>query len=613
MSSDVEAKPAALGDERAVRLADALRREQRISRALREVGTALGTTLDLDDLLELILGKVTELLEADRATLYLLDETKDELVSRIVVGGEGRSIRMKLGHGIAGLVAVSGETIRVADAYRDSRFEKEWDLLTGYRTTSMLAAPLRNHLGRTIGVLQVLNKRVPTGFTPDDEAIASALSTQAAVAIDNSRLVLSLIQKNRQLIDTKEQLERKFRELSLLFELERATARATSIEMLVRVALEQAAGAGDSRGALLRLSNDETGDLVDYLYDRDDPGELARHPAKSGEGVLGRAMAENEPILLTGPALGPKASEPLPFNPTSALALALEGEGGAALGAIGVFSTGDDRLLGDTDVGLLRLVAANVSTAVRLFNASRARERSERLTAIGRLLSQVIHDFKSPMTVISGYVQLMADAEDRAQRQEFSELVLKQFDVLTGMQREVLEFARGDRALFVRRVFMRKFFGELEKQLRIEASQPGNASIELKMTVDSKLTARFDEARVARALHNLARNAIEAMRDKGGVLSIAAEMRGTDLCIGVSDTGPGIPKEVEGRLFQSFVTAGKKGGTGLGLAIVKKIAEEHGGRVELESSEAGARFTLVLPQEKQGRPPKTGDPSHGTA
>jgi signal transduction histidine kinase len=613
MPSDVEPKTTALGDERAGRLADALRREQRISRALRDVGTALGTTLDLDDLLELILGKVTELLEADRATLYLLDETKDELVSRLVVGGEVRSIRMKLGHGIAGLVAVSGETIRVADAYRDSRFEREWDLLTGYRTTSMLATPLRNHLGRTIGVLQVLNKRAATGFTADDEAIASALSTQAAVAIDNSRLVLSLIQKNRQLIDTKEQLERKFRELSLLFELERATARATSIEALVRVALEQAAGAGDSRGALLRLANDETGDLVDYLYDRDEPGVLARHPAKSGEGVLGRAMREREPILLAGSALSAKASEPLPFSPTSALALALEGEEGAALGAIGVFSTGDDRLLGDTDVGLLRLVAANVSTAVRLFDASRARERSERLTAIGRLLSQVIHDFKSPMTVISGYVQLMADTEDRAQRQEYSELILKQFDVLTGMQREVLEFARGDRALFVRRVFMRKFFGELEKQLRIEVSQPGSASIELKMTVDSKLTARFDEARVARALHNLARNAIEAMRDEGGVLSIGAEMRGTDLCVVVSDTGPGIPQEIEGRLFQSFVTAGKEGGTGLGLAIVRKIAEEHGGRVDLESSKNGARFTLVLPQQKQERSPKTGDSSHGTA
>jgi signal transduction histidine kinase len=118
------------------------------------------------------------------------------------------------------------------------------------------------------------------------------------------------------------------------------------------------------------------------------------------------------------------------------------------------------------------------------------------------------------MTVISGYVQLMADAEDPAQRQEFSELILKQFDVLTAMQREVLEFARGDRALFVRRVYLKKFFAELEKQLRIEVGHSGGAPIELKAQVDSKLTARFDEARVARALHNLARNAIEAMGDR---------------------------------------------------------------------------------------------------
>ena len=131
MSSEVEPKAAVLGDERTARLSDALRHEQRVSRALREVGTALGTTLDLDDLLELILGKITELLEADRATLYLLDEAKGELVSRIVVGGEVRSIRVKVGHGIAGLVADSGESIRVDDAYRDPRFEKEWDLLTG--------------------------------------------------------------------------------------------------------------------------------------------------------------------------------------------------------------------------------------------------------------------------------------------------------------------------------------------------------------------------------------------------------------------------------------------------------------------------------------------------
>lgn len=563
------------------------------------MGTALGSTLDLDDLLELILDKLTELVEADRATLYLLDEAKGELVSRVVAGGEVRSIRMKLGHGVAGQVAESGEPIRIEDAYRDPRFEREWDLLTGYKTTSMLVAPLKNHVGRTIGVLQVLNKLGAGGFTSEDEALVGALGTQAAVALDNSRLVLSLIQKNKQLVDTKEQLERKFRELSLLFELERATARATSIDELARATLEHITRACDARAGALLLADEETGDLVERVFDRERPEALQRRPAKSGEGFLGAAMESSAPLLLDRVEGDARAEPGLGFPVTSVLGVALEGESGP-LGAMGVFTAAGEQALTESDVGLLRLVAANVSTAVRLFNASRARELGERLTSIGRLLSQVIHDFKTPMTVISGYVQLMADADDRATRGEYSELILEQFDVLGAMQREVLEFARGETKIFVRRVFLKKFFADLERQLRLEI---GGAPIELVIAVDSKLVARFDEGRVARAVHNLARNAIEAMLDKGGRLTIAAELREEGLVLTIADTGPGIPKEIEDRLFQSFVTLGKRGGTGLGLAIVKKIVEEHGGSILVSSSSAGARFELVIPQPSR-------DPNH---
>ena len=86
------------------------------------------------------------------------------------------------------------------------------------------------------------------------------------------------------------------------------------------------------------------------------------------------------------------------------------------------------------------------------------------------------------------------------------------------------------------------------------------------------------------------------MGEAGGVLTIGARMDGPDLLISVSDTGPGIPKAIEGQLFQSFVTMGKAGGTGLGLAIVKKIVEEHRGSVSVRSSSAGATFELRLPQ-----------------
>jgi signal transduction histidine kinase len=70
-----------------------------------------------------------------------------------------------------------------------------------------------------------------------------------------------------------------------------------------------------------------------------------------------------------------------------------------------------------------------------------------------------------------------------------------------------------------------------------------------------------------------------------------------DLVIEVADTGPGVPKEIEGKLFESFVSAGKKGGTGLGLAIVKKIAHEHGGSVTVDSTSQGTTFTMILPQD----------------
>jgi signal transduction histidine kinase/putative methionine-R-sulfoxide reductase with GAF domain len=576
----------------------ALRHEERVSQALREVGIALGTTFDLDDLLELILGKLTELVEADRATLYLLDEANDELVSRMVVGEQVRSIRMKVGHGIAGLVAQAGRPLRVRDAYSDPRFERDWDVLTGYRTSSILAAPLKNHVGRTIGVIQILNKRDAVEFSTEDEAILSALSTQAAVAIDNSRLFLSLIQKNKQLLDTKGELERRLRDLSLLFELERATGRATSLEELAQALLGLSAKATEARGAALLVAEEESGDLVEYVLDAEAPGTLTRIGVKAGEGLLAAAMSRGEVLHVTPEARSPywheRVEGSLPFPVDAALVLPLEGDG-APLGAVALFGSAGSRAFTGEDESLMQLVGANVSTAVRLFFASQARERGERLTSIGRLLSQVIHDFKTPMTVISGYVQLMAVADDAKKRDEYSEEVLKQFDVLTGMQREVLEFARGERTLFVRRVYLHKFFGDLRRQIELELT---GIPIQLELDVDTKVVARFDESRVARAVHNLARNAIEAM-DKGGVLTLRGKMDGKDLLIAVSDSGPGIPPAIEHRLFQSFVTLGKEGGTGLGLAIVKKIVEEHGGTVSVKSSPKGATFELRLPQSAQ--------------
>src|SRR5579859_4608379 len=247
-------------ESRIEELEAALERESRIAKALREVGLALGTTLDLDQLLELILAKLTDALEADRATLYLLDEAKDELVSRIVQGEEVRSIRLKVGHGIAGHVARTGKSLHVKDAYKDSRFNPEWDMLSGYRTRSILAAPMKNHLGRTIGVVQVLNKK-KGNFTDVDQVILAALATQAAISIDNSRLFLSVTQKNIQLLDTKEQLKQRVRDLKLLFDLESAMGRADSLDELFNAVLGEAMRSCGARQGAVML-REESGTLT---------------------------------------------------------------------------------------------------------------------------------------------------------------------------------------------------------------------------------------------------------------------------------------------------------------------------------------------------------------
>jgi signal transduction histidine kinase/putative methionine-R-sulfoxide reductase with GAF domain len=587
-----------------------LERSEKTVRALRDVGLALGSTLDLDQLLELILGKITELLEADRATLYLLDEQRKMLLSRVIIGGEVRSIELPVGEGIAGHVAKHGKIARVKDAYRDKRFQRTWDELTGYRTRSILAAPMRNHVGRTIGVVQVLNKHDGKGeFSQHDEELLSALATQAAVSIDNSRLFLSVIQKNMQLVETKEQLEHRVADLALLFELETSMSGASSMEELSRAVISEASKACGARAGGLLIDEGEAGVFLYFVESitasqKGRDVEVKRLPVKRGEGLLGWSMIHKEAIH-TGPKdppIGPIAEAALArVHPSleleveSAIVVPLEGEEEVPVGALGLYNAKSTHGFTQDDRSLLRLVSANASTAVRLFRSRTEREKSERLTAIGRLLSGVMHDMRTPLTVISGYVQLMATAHDPQLRAEHARLILKQFDAISAMQRELLEFARGERSILVRRVYLTKFFGDLEKQLELELA---GRTVSLVMELDDRGTARFDETKMTRVVHNLVRNAVEAMEPvSGGKVVLRAFRQGNDFVLSVSDTGRGIPHEVRDRLFQSFVTSGKRGGTGLGLAIVKKIVDEHSGSIEVDSSSKGTTFTIRIPQE----------------
>ena len=147
----------------------------------------LAGELNLDLLLSRLMHATTELLNADRSTLFLYDKKTNELFSRVAEGLEIREIRIPTDTGIAGAVFHSRHTENITDPYADPRFNKEVDRRTGYHTETILAMPIVNKAGNCIGVTQVLNKRGGR-FTAKDEARLGAFTAQIAIALENAKL-----------------------------------------------------------------------------------------------------------------------------------------------------------------------------------------------------------------------------------------------------------------------------------------------------------------------------------------------------------------------------------------------------------------------------------------
>ena len=121
------------------------------------------------------------------------------------------------------------------------------------------------------------------------------------------------------------------------------------------------------------------------------------------------------------------------------------------------------------------------------------------------------------------------------------------------------------------------------------------SGVELVFNADYRGAGRFDEVKIQRLFHNMARNAKEAMTD-GGTFQVASNSTDGRLVFSFADTGRGIPEEIQDKVFDSFVTKGKKEGTGLGLAIVKRIVDEHQGEIRFESTpNEGTTFHVSLP------------------
>jgi signal transduction histidine kinase len=165
---------------------------------------------------------------------------------------------------------------------------------------------------------------------------------------------------------------------------------------------------------------------------------------------------------------------------------------------------------------------------------------------------------------------------------------------VNAMTGEILAFARGDTNLLLSRVYLQDFFKELAEHLRHEL---GGRSVVLSLDLEDRGVAWFDPHKIRRAIHNLVRNAVQAIGAGGGTVTIGVHRDPAGaLVLTCSDDGPGVPEAIRERAFESFISHGKPNGTGLGLAIVQKVVQDHGGRIELQSRPGQTTFTITLPQ-----------------
>ncbi len=569
-------------------LQKALAQKEKEIYSIQRIGRALSSTLRLDELLKLIMQEITVLMDADRSTLFLVDKQRGEIWSKIALKAEVKEIRLPIGKGISGYVAQTGETINIPDAYADPRFDPSTDKRTGYRTRSILCMPVWEPMSagqqrEILGVIQVLNKREGP-FTTEDEALLETLASQVAISIANARLY--------------HQLEKKYREIDLLYEFEQLLSEVFDLPEVIRQLLKKTVHHLNADWVLAYFPLQKQHVFAGASETRE---FFDRHPRVDGGWLQFVAQPTESWVRQHGEFfrnyfhLNP-ADTPLPDNlMISPLTFEAPEEDGEPLqGVLMVFGArvGDMEQLAD-DQKLIDLVGQKIHRAVELYNLRENLLKQERLSAIGQMMSTIVHDIRGPVNTIYGFVDLMADdSTTPEERQEFADIIRQEIQSITNMITELLDFSKGKTSILPRKTSAKNVMKRFEPRIRQMCDRH---QIQLTLENTSNHLIHADEEKLVRVLYNISKNAVEAMGE-GGQLTIRVSDTPDAVEFLIQDNGPGIPPEIQDRLFDSFVTSGKAGGTGLGLAIVKKVVDEHHGTIELDTAPGkGTTFRIRIP------------------
>ena len=547
-------------------------------RRLQKVTDAALAHLQLDALLDALLDRTRELLDVDTCAILLLDEETNELVACAALGIEEeveQGVRIPVGGGFAGRIAAQKEPVILDDVDHADVLNP---ILHEKGIKSMLGVPLVVE-GEVLGVLHV-GSLVYRAFEHEEVELLQLVADRAALAIEHARLY-----------EAERAARKRIENIQVVTD---AALAHLEVDELLAVLLPRIGDILSADTCAVLLLDEESNELVARaaLGIEEEVEQGVRVPL--GAGFAGKVAAEGRPRVIAvdeypvwNPILRQKGIKSMLGVP-----LIVAGQ------SLGVLHVGSLTLRTFTrdEIELLQLVSQRVAIAIE---RARLHEETVQLDQFKlNFVAIASHELRTPATSVYGVLKTLAErgpelSEDL--RQELLQVGVEQGERLRRLLEELLDLSRLDaKAIDVdpRPIVLLAALREI-----VAGALPDAEGVELDVPHD--LAGIVDPLVLERIMTNLLQN---AARYGAPPIRIEAQQRDLHLRISVEDSGPGVPRELEGRIFDRFAR-GAQSGHGLGLAIARAYAQAHGGDLVYDPRGGGARFELLIPQQMRESTP----------
>jgi two-component system sensor histidine kinase HydH len=606
-----------------------------------EIGMALTSTLDLEQLLSLIAKNSTQSLRAQGCTIRLMNlpeiGSHKTFSSYSVVGDRVMDLDSKIGGAVADRVAGEKRPLLIQDITKDASFADSH----GIAAASIISVPLIFR-DKVIGVITLYNKQEGRPFTEEDLQFLTTVASNASVAVENAAMY-------ERMEDLAIEARSRAQELAILNDIGTAMSTTLNLDRLLRIILTAVTMGGSGLGfnrAILLLTNDRTNTLQgmmgvgptsweeagrawgevsgrhksllewiqtgELFENKDSPlNMLARSirvPLTPAGGVLALTVLEKRPYNVTNASADPivprELLEMIKVNSFATVPLVAKDR---VIGVILVDNMFNQRPITGGDIRFLTMFAHQAALAIEnavihtnletmnkdMRTMHEQLVHSEKMAALGAMMAEITHEIRNPLVSIGGFTRRLAKKLQNSDDKKYVDIIMSEVTRLEGIIHDNLSYIK-ELAPLLAEADINTIMTDILALYEDELAQRHITVVKDLSPALPRLL--LDIPQIKQALINILKNAMEAMENGGTILIRTYELPETrEAAIEIGDTGHGISAKAMHNIFNPYYTT-KPRGTGLGLPITNRIVKAHRGKVEPRNRESGgAIFTIKLP------------------